>query len=207
MGDRDKATPPIPLNNNIISATVPNVQVQPVAPPVSPPVNVNTTMSSQTTDSETTLTVSSSNPPSQASYGSIPYNPPSDSKKSPLPRDPRSWTSVEVRDWLASKELSEDVIQAFQTQRITGRSLIDLSKDDLSAIGVQTYGDKLELVRLIRELKAAWSITTTDATTEVGSSNGVGMTGVASLGGWSGVVKMEDGKGAPMTDAPPSYSA
>jgi hypothetical protein len=85
-----------------------------------------------------------------------------------------------------------------------------LTKEDLGVVGVGTYGEKLKIVNLIRELKVQSMIS--DGT--VGGSGGYGSGSGSGYGsGYGGVgnrgsliVPMEDGKGAPLTDAPPSYN-
>jgi hypothetical protein len=80
-----------------------------------------------------------------------------------------------------------------------------LSKEDMGVMCVRTMGERLMLARLISELKAEWE------TSMGGTGSGVALGGGGGGGEVEGVrgsmiVMMEDGKGAPMTDAPPSYS-
>jgi hypothetical protein len=113
-----------------------------------------------------------------------------------LSRDPRSWSVTDVAVWLQSKNVPYHVVEAFQKEGITGQLFIDLTKDDMTFIGVRTYGEKLELLKLIKQLKEEWRI---EDRMGGGAVNGAGIEHAAG--------HMEDGKGAPLTDVPPSYSA
>jgi hypothetical protein len=112
----------------------------------------------------------------------------------------------QVASWLASENISNNMIQLFKNELITGETLFVLSKEDMGVIGIRTMGEKLLLVKLISELKDQWMMRVDG--TEIGV-DGVGVGGVwgVEVGRRSMVVMMEDGKGAPITDAPPSYSA
>jgi hypothetical protein len=101
--------------------------------------------------------------------------------------------------------MGDSVIQIFKNENITGDVLLLLSKEDLGALGVRTFRDKLVLGNFIGELRAEWTVR------QEGMGSGVGKVVLGQDGGGSsygsyGVARMEDGKGAPLTDAPPSYS-
>jgi hypothetical protein len=119
--------------------------------------------------------------------GFVPYEPLNHVHTS----DPRTWTVTDVCYWLRGNNVPEKIINGFRNEQITGDTLFLLTKDDLSIIGVQTLGQKLMLAKLIDELKVKWMVTAD----RMGSG----------FGGGSGNMRMEDGKGAPATDAPPSY--
>jgi hypothetical protein len=107
--------------------------------------------------------------------------------------DPRTWTVTDVCHWLQSNEISDHIIEIFKHEQINGKSLFLLSLDNLGSIGITAFGQRLELTKLIGDLKEEWML----------REHGMG-----SMGSGVGIgVRMEDGKGAPVTDAPPSYSA
>jgi hypothetical protein len=145
--------------------------------------------------SPTSPTASNSNHISEQTPGSIP-GPQRHLHEWNDRGDPRTWSVADVAGWLQSKNVSHHVVEAFQNEGITGQLFIELTKDDMTSIGVKTYGEKLELVKLIKQLKEEWRIED-----EVGS-------GVVKEGGvGSEAVRMEDEKGIKSTDAPPTYRA
>jgi hypothetical protein len=110
--------------------------------------------------------------------------------------DPHSWTVNDVGDWLQSNNIPGYIIQTFQNERINGKSLLLLPLDNLGALGVTAYGERLELAKLISDLKEEFMV----------SAHGMGSGVGSAIGGNSVGIRMEYGKGAPVTDAPPSYS-
>jgi hypothetical protein len=125
--------------------------------------------------------------------GVSPYYP----RNNILSSDPRTWTATDVCYWLQWNNIPENIIHRFKNEQITGETLFLLSKEDLSVIGVQTLGQKLMIAKLIEDLKVKWLVTAD------GMGSGIGHVAY----GRSGHIKvaMEDGKGAPITDAPPLY--
>jgi hypothetical protein len=117
--------------------------------------------------------------------GFVPHQPPNQLHA----LDPESWTVRDVGDWLYYKDIPDYIIEIFKKERINGQSLFLLSLDSVGAMGVTAFGERLVLTKLITNLKDEW----------MWKKHGMG----------SGVVgiRMEDGKGAPATNAPPSYSA
>jgi hypothetical protein len=100
----------------------------------------------------------------------------------------------------------------FVKEDITGRALLHLTSEDMATIGVRLYGERMDLGILIRELKAEWRVFNGYSG---GARSGVGVAPPFGFGVEGGVrnmvpgsvpVRMESGKGAPDTDAPPSYS-
>jgi hypothetical protein len=124
--------------------------------------------------------------------GFVPHQPPNQLHNV----DPDSWTVSDVCDWLQSKNIPDYIIEIFKKERINGQSLFLLSLDNFGAMGVTAFGEKLVLTKLITNLKDEWMLK------KHGMGSGVGSVVGASSGG----IRMEDGKGAPATDAPPSYS-
>jgi hypothetical protein len=100
-----------------------------------------------------------------------------------------------VSDWLRCKNVADYIVQAFRTEGVAGNILVDLSKEDMAAIGVRGFSERLALAKSIQELKDEWMITDVRAS---GVPHGAGAI--------TYTVSSEDGKGAPPTDAPPSYS-
>jgi hypothetical protein len=113
---------------------------------------------------------------------------------------PETWTASQVAEWLQSKQVPEYIIEAFRSEGITGHLLVHLSKDDIGSIGVRLLRERLELGILIQKLKTDWRITDgSPLTSDVYAGNAVGLLP-------SRPALMEDGKGAPSTDLPPSYN-
>jgi hypothetical protein len=123
---------------------------------------------------------------------------------------PQKWNPSQTASWLQSQNASDNIIQVVLKEGITGLSLLHLTTEDMAAIGIQLYGERMHLSILIRDLKTEWRIFNSS------SPNGVGV-GPTTFGEKGGVrnivvpagsvaVRMESGKGAPETDAPPSYS-
>jgi hypothetical protein len=118
-----------------------------------------------------------------------------------ISKNPRIWTAPDVVAWLQSKNVEQYIIDIFRTEGITGRLLLHLSKDDMATMGVRLFRERLELDVLIQELKEEWRIVDR-------SSVSNGAHGRSAVGGNVNVrqsVIMEEGKGAPNTDLPPSY--
>jgi hypothetical protein len=99
-----------------------------------------------------------------------------------------------VSEWLQSKNVPAYIIEVCQKEELTGKFLLDLSKEDMVTVGIHALKERMELGNLIRELKAS-----------MGNFDGVGF-GNVQVAGPGVVVVMEEGKGAPTIDAPPSYS-
>jgi hypothetical protein len=114
--------------------------------------------------------------------------------------DPHSWTVSEVSDWLESKYISTQIIQAFQNKSVTGSSLFVLTEAHMVSMGIHLIGTRLHLAALIEELRCG-------ANTSGGGGVGESLIG-GSLGGGGYVgVEMEDGNEPFENDAPPpSYS-
>jgi hypothetical protein len=113
---------------------------------------------------------------------------------------PETWTASQVAEWLQSKQVPEYIVEAFRSEGITGHLLVHLSKDDIGAIGVRLLRERLELGILIQRLKTDWRITDGSTLTNDGyAGSSVGL--LPSRPTW-----MENGKGAPSTDLPPSYN-
>jgi hypothetical protein len=162
-----------------------------------PPVNdIPCTLSSENIQQEAVTPVFSlGTKPKLEKPGFLPSQPP---QRDPF--DPRSWTVSDVCQWLESNEISDHIVEIFKHEQINGKSLFLLPLDNLGAMGVTAFGQKLELAKLIGDLKEE-SILREHGMGGMGS--GVGNV----VGGRSVGMRMEDGKGAPVTDAPPSYSA
>jgi hypothetical protein len=111
---------------------------------------------------------------------------------------PSTWTVADVCEWLQSKNVADYIIKAFYDEHIAGRSLLHLSKEDLGVIGVARYGDRLEVARLIGELKEEWIAK---------DGMGGGVMDVMNVVSGAAILEGDGGKGAPQTDAPPSYRA
>jgi hypothetical protein len=118
--------------------------------------------------------------------------------KRPFPRDPRTWSVSDVSDWLRSKNVAEYIVQAFIAEGVAGDILMDLSKEDMAAIGVRVFSERYVIAKSIQELKDEWMII--DARGSGGVPHSAGGAIIHNS------VRTEDGKGAPPTDAPPSYS-
>jgi hypothetical protein len=93
---------------------------------------------------------------------------------------PHTWSVDQVASWLASENISDNIIQLFKNELITGETLFILSKEDMGVIGIRKMGEKLLLVKLISELKDQWMMRVDG--TERGVAGGGG--GVAAGGGW-----------------------
>jgi hypothetical protein len=115
-------------------------------------------------------------------------------------QDPRTWSTAEVTGWLQSKNIADSLVKIFQHESITGRALLYLSREDMAAMGIRVV-DRVELSILIDELKGQWIIPNGN------EQHGFVNAASSSSSGSGFVVRMEDGKGAPSTDAPPMYRA
>jgi hypothetical protein len=49
---------------------------------------------------------------------------------------PQTWSTTEVVGWLQLKNVSEQIVAAFQTEGITGDLLLHVSKDDMATMGI-----------------------------------------------------------------------
>jgi hypothetical protein len=114
-------------------------------------------------------------------------------------RDPQTWTLDEVSQWLQYKNVAGYIIELFRREGITGRSLVSLTKEDMTGMGVRLFGERLELVTILRELKLEWRIPD--------GAEGDVVGGVYTAAVASSPRVMEVGKGAFSTDSPPLYSA
>jgi len=65
-----------------------------------------------------------------------------------------SWSIEKVGEWLLSAGLGQ-CADVFQTHRITGDVLLDLSADELAEIGIQAIGDRKRILRAVLLLSAA----------------------------------------------------
>jgi hypothetical protein len=150
--------------------------------------NPITSNSSEKIPSQATINVSP-----DGLFGCLHHQPPTQRNTA----DPRTWTATDVCDWLKSNDIPDHIIQVFKNERINGKSLFLLSFDNFGAMGVTAFGERLELKKLISDLKEKWTLTTDEKGSTVGAIVGAG----------SGSVRTEDGKGVPAMDAPPSYNA
>jgi hypothetical protein len=122
-------------------------------------------------------------------------------------KHPETWTASQVAGWLKSKNATDNIVQVVLNECITGLSLLYLTPEDMAAIGIRLYGERMHLGILIRDLKKEWRVS--DGSSTGGAASGVGFgngVGIANVVPGSVAARMESGKGAPATDAPPSYS-
>ncbi|KAH8825982.1 sterile alpha motif/pointed domain-containing protein, partial [Flagelloscypha sp. PMI_526] len=73
----------------------------------------------------------------------------------PANPDPTTWSLPDVLAWLRSKHFSEDVLEKFIEQDITGDVLLSL--DDLKVlkeeIGILAFGKRVRVLNAIADLK------------------------------------------------------
>jgi hypothetical protein len=190
------ATAPKRESRNILTgySYPPNIQIQPITPP-SPSVQYGSEyMYSESTPPISPI-ISHSSYPSEYAYTPHHYQVAQvQAAGAFLSRDPRTWSVEEVAEWLHSKNIAYYIIEIFTKEGITGRSLFYLSSEDMSAIGVRLFGERVDLQVLIGQLKAERGIT---EGSEVGVVNASPRNSM--------MVMMEEGKGPRSTYAPPLY--
>ena len=94
--------------------------------------------------------------------------PPSDSEPVILPRptstnsahseydieEIRSWTTIQVCNWVAALGFEHELVERFERNDITGAILIDLKWADLKELDIQSFGKRIELWTEIHHLRA-----------------------------------------------------
>jgi hypothetical protein len=97
----------------------------------------------------------SPSPPSSEPNSPPAISPPATSP--PANPDPTTWSLPDVLAWLRSKHFSEDVLEKFIEQDITGDVLLSL--DDLKVlkeeIGILAFGKRVRVLNAIADLKAS----------------------------------------------------
>ena len=65
----------------------------------------------------------------------------------------QKFTVTELCSWLEGKEdITEDIITAIETNRVNGKTFVDLSDDDLKEL-FSLFGDRKAVQRIVASLK------------------------------------------------------
>ncbi|KAI8609219.1 hypothetical protein BC830DRAFT_1085633 [Chytriomyces sp. MP71] len=80
-----------------------------------------------------------------------------------LPMTPSDWTVEQVKEWMTSMT-DEEVAGKVVENDINGDTLFHLSSEDLESMGIKVIGQRVRLLKAIKELKAVEEVTSASAT-------------------------------------------
>jgi hypothetical protein len=163
-----------------------------VPPPISTTDPINNNNNTSSGPSEKAILMSNN----QYNYQPPTSPPPPPARSYNSPNHPRNWSTTQVAEWLRSKKAPQHNIDLFQRELISGHLLLYLTKEDMAAMGIGLFRERLELGILIEELKEEWR-----------EDRDENVVAVAVVPGSAGLEGYDDGMlAAPNADSLPLYN-